>query len=77
MIFQCKGRLISNTAGRLAQKQPSFKECVTAHLNILAFWRVGDFAPKMNGPKESTEDGRKHHTAPPVGELSYCSEAIL
>ena len=34
MIIKCKGRLISNTAGRLAQKQPSFKECVTAHLNI-------------------------------------------
>ena len=29
--------MISNTAGRLAQKQPPFKECVTAHLNIPAF----------------------------------------
>jgi hypothetical protein len=34
-----KGRLVSNTAGRLAQKQPSFKECVTAHLNSPAFGR--------------------------------------
>jgi len=33
MTFKCKGRLVSKTAGRLAQKQPSFKECVTAHLN--------------------------------------------
>ena len=33
-LLSGKGRWISNTVGRLAQKQPSFKECVTAHLNI-------------------------------------------
>ncbi len=44
-----KGRFISNTAGRLAQKQPSFKECVTAHLNTLTSCRCGDSAPKMIG----------------------------
>ena len=32
----------------LAQRQPSFKECVTAH------WS-SDFAPKMIGAKHGTE----------------------
>ena len=49
--------MISNTAGRLAQKQPSFKECVTAHQNIPAARQDGNLAPKMIGAKESTEDG--------------------
>ena len=35
-----KGSEIAKTARRLAQKQPSFKECVTAH------W-YSDFAPKI------------------------------
>ncbi len=48
-LLSGKGRFISNTAGRLAQKQPSFKECVTAHLNSSANWRIGDNAPKMIG----------------------------
>ena len=57
MIFKWEGRHVSNTVGRLAQKQPPFKECVTAHQNIPAFGRDGDMAPKMNGAKKSTEDG--------------------
>ena len=50
-LLSGKGRLISNTAGRLAQKQPSFKKCVTAYLNIFAFGRDGEQAPKMIGAK--------------------------
>ncbi|OGK42841.1 hypothetical protein A3A74_01385 [Candidatus Roizmanbacteria bacterium RIFCSPLOWO2_01_FULL_35_13] len=40
----------------MAQKQPSFKECVTAHLNSPPI-RRGNSAPKMNGAKKTTEDG--------------------
>ena len=57
MTFKCEGRHVSNTVGRLAQKQPPFKECVTAHQNSLALGQGGDMAPKMIGAKESTEDG--------------------
>ncbi len=37
-----KGCGFTKTTRMLAQRQPSFKECVTAH------WS-SDFAPKMNG----------------------------
>ena len=37
------------TVGRLAQKQPSFKECVTAHRRRVS-------APKTNEAKYSAED---------------------
>ena len=37
-----KGCELAKTTRMLAQRQPSFKECVTAH------WS-SDFAPKMNG----------------------------
>ena len=37
-----KGCELTRTTRMLAQRQPSFKECVTAH------WS-SDFAPKMNG----------------------------
>ena len=64
---------MSNTVGRLAQKQPSFKECVTAHLNNPPI-RRGNLAPKMIGAKKSTED-RDPAFCGVVGELPDSSEA--
>jgi hypothetical protein len=64
-----KGCGIAETAGRLAQKQPSFKECVIAH-------QSSDPAPKMVGTfKHATEatDGAFRRFM--VGERSPCSEA--
>ena len=43
-----KGCEISQTTRMLAQRQPSFKECVTAH------WSSG-LAPKIIGAKHGTE----------------------
>ena len=47
--LQCKGCGFTHTTRRLAQKQPSFKESVTAH------WSSGT-APTMYGTKFRTED---------------------
>src|SRR5580700_938496 len=44
----CKGRPCSKTTGRWAQKQPSFKECVTAHQSRA-------WAPKMDGAKPAPD----------------------
>ena len=43
-----KGCGFTKTTRMLAQRQPSFKECVTAH------WS-SDFAPKIIGAKHGTE----------------------
>ena len=53
------------TAGMLAQRQPSFKECVTAH-------RSSDAAPTMIGVKRVTDavDGGHLRMAIVVGERS-------
>ena len=48
MIKCIKGRLDSETVGRWAQRQPSFKESVTAHPSRIR-------APKIDGAKSSTE----------------------
>jgi hypothetical protein len=50
----CKGRPCSKTTGRWAQKQPSFKECVTAHQSRA-------WAPKMDGAKPAP-DMRAHRS---------------
>ncbi len=64
-----KGCLIAKTARMLAQKQPSFKECVKAH------WS-SDFAPKMIGTKHTTEATAPIKTYRRVGEHSIGIEGV-
>jgi hypothetical protein len=54
------------TARMLAQRQPSFKECVTAH------WS-SDFAPKMNGAQAYNRNrGIVIASAISIGRGAYC-----
>ena len=61
-----EGSSVSKTTGMLAQKQPSLKECVTAH-------RSRDVAPKINGAKAQN---RSHGLEKAVGERSQLVEAV-
>ena len=58
-----KGCGVARTARRLAQKQPSFKECVIAHWSRIV-------APKIQGAKPITEAWGLDDKSESVGERS-------
>ena len=65
-----KGCGFTKTTRMLAQRQPSFKECVTAH------WS-SDFAPKMNGAQAYYRSCRCHDAScDVVGEHTLTVEGV-
>ena len=69
--LSCKGSEISKTPRRLAQKQPPFKECVTAH------W-TRSLASKMNGDKPSAEiEDLVRSTRNPKHEIRNSKQIIM
>lgn len=65
-----KGCEFAKTTRMLAQRQPSFKECVTAH------WSSG-FAPKMNGAQAYYRSCGFHRViGGAVGEHCLVVEAV-
>ncbi len=48
IVLKGEGCQLPKTARRLAQKQPSFKKCVTAYLSR-------QLVPKMDGAKSATD----------------------
>ena len=59
-----EGGSVSKTTGMLAQKQPSLKECVTAH-------RSRDTAPKINGAQARNRSGGINFELIGRGAFSY------
>ena len=60
-ILSVKGSTNAQTARRLAQRQPSFKESVTAHLSIPVHWTGGcGCADNVTGLKDTTEAWGSH-----------------